>query len=513
MTDHPDTQPEVGLPFENVRDSRPHDPLERTAIRNVSVLLLLRGLILAGGVATATLVPRTMGPATYGRYDLITMLTFWFTMLGGLGTAQIVSRQTPQLEHEGALDRLRALFGNLLVLRTLTSVVVALLYLLATRLWLRDLAWPVLLILSVAVLLRGPGNLCYALFLGQGRIGQWALPEAVRQWGSVAFALPCYLLGGLRGAVTGYLVTETIIFLLGVVGARRSLSRASLRLDVRALAPHLRVGLVFYAAEMVASAFERSGAVLVRSVTHDYVQVGLFGVSYQIYAAAMLSSNQIATSFVPLITVLRAKGESTELKIWVARLVKWLAVLAMLGFLGSVVLGKDIVPLVLGRAYASAFGNVAILSATLLFLPLTHVCSMLALTHDRPRVLIKATAVRLLCFWPLGWPLVSRWGSLGACAAVFLATGAQTVVYLWQSRALIGTALARWAVVVGVGLAFAPLAYLRGSFGINLVLYAAVAGGYLLVLRLLGTISTRELEALFKALGLAKRRKIPEAVP
>ena len=510
MTDNPDAQPQAGLPSQNVTGSRPHDPRERTAIRNVSVLLLLRGFILAGGVATATLVPRIMGPATYGRYDLITMLTFWFSMLGGLGTSQIVSRQTPQLEHEGAVDRLRALFGNLLVLRAMISVVVALLYLLATRLWLRDLEWPVLVVLSVAVLLRGPANLCYALFLGQGRIGRWALPEAVRQWGSVAFALPCYLLGGLRGAVTGYLVTETIIFLMGVVGARRSISRSALRLDLRAAAPQLRVGLVFYAAELVASAFERSGAVLVRSATHDYVQVGLFGVSYQIFAAAMLSSNQIATSFVPLITVLRAKGESSELKIWVARLVKWLAVVAMLGFLGSVILGKDIVPMVLGRAYASVFRNVAVMSATLLFLPLAHVCTMLALTHDRPRVLIKATAVRLLCFWPLGWPLVSRWGSLGACAAVFLATGAQTVVYLWQSRSLIGTALGRWATVVGVGLAFAPLAYLRASFGLNVILYVAVAGGYLLVLRLLGTISAHELEALFKALGLAKGQKAAE---
>jgi hypothetical protein len=57
-------------------EDRPPGPRERTAIRNVRVLLLLRGLILAGGVATATLVPRIMGPATYGRYDLITMLTF-----------------------------------------------------------------------------------------------------------------------------------------------------------------------------------------------------------------------------------------------------------------------------------------------------------------------------------------------------------------------------------------------------------------------------------------------------
>jgi O-antigen/teichoic acid export membrane protein len=507
MTENQATKTETGPKDYAASVERPPGPRERTVIRNVSVLLLLRGFILAGGVATATLVPRTMGPSTYGRYDLITMLTFWFTMLGGLGTAQVVSRQTPQLEHEGAEGRLRALFGNLLALRALTSVVVALLYLVVTRLWLRDLDWTVLLVLSLAVLMRGPATLCYSLFLGQGRIGRWALPDVVRQWGSVVFALPCFLLGGLRGAVLGYLVSETTIFLMGAVGARRSLSRSALRLDLPALVPHLRVGLVFYAGDLVASAFERSGAVLVRGVTHDYAQVGLFGVSYQIFAAAVLSSTQLSTSFVPLITVLRAKGQHVELTIWIERLVKWLAVVAMLGFLGSVILGKDIVPVVLGRAYASVFRNVAVLSATLLFLPLAHACGMLALTHDRPRVLIQATAVRLLCFWGLGVPLVSRWGSLGACMAIFFATGAQTAMFLWKSRSLIGSAFIRWAAVVGAGLLFAPLAYLRASPPLNVVLYAVAAGGYLLVLRGLGAISTRELRTLHRALGIAKSRR------
>ena len=79
-------------------EASPAHRRERTAIGNVTLLLAVRGLIVAGGVASASLVPRAMGPATYGRYDLITMLTFWFTLLGGLGTAQVVSRQTPQLE-------------------------------------------------------------------------------------------------------------------------------------------------------------------------------------------------------------------------------------------------------------------------------------------------------------------------------------------------------------------------------------------------------------------------------
>jgi len=477
---------------------------ERTAIRNVTLLLVVRGVIVAGGVATASLVPRILGPATYGRYDLITMLTFWFTMLGGLGTGQIVNRQTPQLESEGAMDKLRALFGNLLVLRALSSAVVAILYFVITRLWLRELDWTILLLLSVAVLMRGPAGLCYSLFLGQGRIGRWALPDAVRQWGSVAFALPCYLVAGLRGAVAGYLVSETVIFTIGLLGARRTITRRALHLDIAAIAPLLRVGLAFYASDLVISAIERSGAVLVRIVTHDYAQVGLFGVSYQVFMAAVLSTHQISSSFVPLLTVLRTKNEHAELKLWVERLVKWLAVAATLGLLGSLILGKDVVPLVLGRAYLRVYPNLVAMAVTLLFLPLTEVCSVLALTHDRPSVLFRSATLRLLGFWLLGVPLVMRWGSLGACAAVCLGIMVQAAYLMGKTGALVVPAFRRWLVVVAVGLAFAPLALLRSSVPINVGIYLVAAGGYLLVLRLIGAISARELRAVYRALGIGR---------
>jgi O-antigen/teichoic acid export membrane protein len=485
---------------------------ERTAIRNVTLLLVLRGLIVAGGVATAALIPRTMGPATYGRYDLVTMLTFWFSMLGALGIGQIVNRQTPVLEHEGATGKLRVLFGNLLALRIVSSATVAILYFLIMRLWLRDLDWPILLVLSVVVLARGPASLCYSLFLGQGRIGRWAVPEVVRQWGSVAFALPCFLAAGLLGAVCGYLISEAVIVAIGFAGARRTIAGPAVRLDLRAVAPFLRVGLGFYAGDLLLSAIDRSGAVLVRTVTGDYAQVGLFGVSYQIFIAAVLSTNQISASFVPLITVLRTRQEHAELRLWVERLIKWLVIAATFGFLGSLFLGKDVVPLVLGRAYASVYRNVIALSAALLLLPLTNVCAVLALTHDRPSILFKSALLRLLCFWGLGLPLASRWGSLGACVSVFLATAVQALYYVWKNWEVVGSAFARWSVAVGAGLVFTPLVLLRASVAMNLALYLVAAGGYLVTLRMLGLISTRELRAVYEALGNAKveRRKTVE---
>lgn len=484
--------------------SSPAHRRERAAVRNVTLLLLLRGLIVAGGVTTAALVPRIMGPATYGRYDLLTMLTFLFSMLGGLGMSQVTSRQTPELEAEGAVGKLKALFGHLLVLRAVSATTVAILYLLVTRLWLRDLDGMVLLVLSLAVLLRGPAGLCYALFLGQGRIGRWAIPEVVRQWGSVVFSLPCFLLGGLRGAVCGYLISETVIFTIALLGARRSIARWALRFDIKAVAPLLGVGLAFWTGELVLSAIDRSGAVLIRMVTHDYAQVGLFGVSYQVFMAAVLSTSQIASSFVPILAVLRTRYEEAELRRWVERLVKWLTVLGCLGFLGSLLIGKDVVPLVLGRAYAPVVNNLVVMAATLLLLPIVQVCSLLALTHDRPKTLLSAALLRLFSFWGLGIPLVTHWGSLGACLSVCAAFAVQAGYFVIQYRALVGPAVRRWGLVIGIGLVFSPLRLLCSSPAVNVALYLFAAGTFLLALRGLGVISAPELAAVYRSLRAAK---------
>jgi O-antigen/teichoic acid export membrane protein len=519
MANGPDTFPADGAarlvpvpPLPSPSASRRHG---RSALRNVTFLLLLRGLIIAGGMASAMVVPRTMGPATYGRYDLITMLTFLFTMLGSLGMGQVINRQTPQLIAEGATSRLQAIFGNLLALRALSGVTVALLYFLVTRLWLNDLDAVVLGVLSAAVLLRAPTTLCYSLFLGQGRIARWALPEVVRQWGSLAFALPCFLLGGLRGAVIGYLISEGVIFAIGLLGVRGTIALQSLRVDLRAVAPLLRVGLAFYASDLVLSAIERSGAVMLRAVTEDYAQVGIFGVSYQTFMAAVLSTNQIASSFVPLLTVLRSRRRDAELRLWVQRLVKWLAVAAVLIFLGSLTVGQDVVPLVLGRAFAPAYPNLVALAATLLLLPLSHVCSVLALTHDRPSVVFRGAMARLLVFWAAGLPLVMRWGSFGACVAVGFGVAAQATYLVALKWRVVKPAFRRWLGVVGLGLLFAPAFWLRGGPLRNAVLFIVTAGSYLLVLRIGGAISARDLRVVYRALGVTRgtRLKGDEGAP
>jgi hypothetical protein len=100
-----------------------------------------------------------------------------------------------------------------------------------------------------------------------------------------------------------------------------------------------------------------------------------------------------------------------------------------------------------------------------------------------------------------------RWGSLGACVAMGLALAVQAGYFITQNRAIVGPAFRRWTLVVGVGLLFAPLAWLRASAPANVALYCGAAGGYLLILRALGVISARELRAVFHALGIGRTER------
>ena len=66
--------------------------------------------------------------------------------------------------------------------------------------------------------------------------------------------------------------------------------------------------------------------------------------------------------------------------------------------------------------------------------------------------------------------------------AMGLALAVQAGYFLAQNTAVVGPAFRRWTMVVGVGLLFAPLAWLRASAPVNVVLYCGAAGAYLLVL-------------------------------
>jgi O-antigen/teichoic acid export membrane protein len=74
-------------------------PEVQVTARNAGLLLLQRSSHIIYAVLFAALVPRAMGPVTYGQFNLLTALTVWLVFSASLGITQISGRYVPEFLH------------------------------------------------------------------------------------------------------------------------------------------------------------------------------------------------------------------------------------------------------------------------------------------------------------------------------------------------------------------------------------------------------------------------------
>ena len=482
----------------------------QVTIRNAGGLLAQRGIDAIGALLFAVWVPRLMGPATYGQYALVTSLSIWFVLFSELGFTPVISRYVPQFSLQEDPQALRDFFGQLLTVRLASGALAAALYLLLTRRWLEDLDPVMLLIMAGAIGVRSVAKLLFTLFVGLNQAARWGLREMVFRWLSLVLLFPGFYLAGLRGAIAAILLADLATLVIGLRWTRSYLGWSEFGLDLRRLLPYLQFGLIFFGGDLLLSAFRRSGEALVQVVTGDYVQVGYFGLAYNVFLTAALVVPRLTLSFAPLLTTLRSVGKEPALQEWAERLIKWIAAGGMLIVFSTLFLAEDLVPLVLGADYRAVAGNLVPLTLTLLTLSLSSVARVVVMTYDRPAAALTAAAVRLGAFWVIGPPLVRWGGSLGACLATLGASVLYSAYFTWRARRAAPYSLRGWVTIVGLGVPFLPLLCLRGGGWTNAALFGGVVIGYVGLLFLLRVVTPEEIAATWRAISLRKESSCPE---
>lgn len=474
-------------------------------LRNVGLLLAQRNLFLAGNFLFAALVPRLMGPGDYGRYALLTSLAIWFSLFSHIGFQEVMVRFLPRFRAEGDEKNLKKLFNNLLTVSLVSGSITMGLYLLLTVLWLRDLDLLLLTTVASSVLIRGVAHPFFTLFLGLNQAARWGMAEIFRRWFSIVFLISGFYLNGLQGACLGLLLAELTVLLIGVWWGRSYLSWSDMRLDLFYLTPYLQFGLAFFTINLVSTAFLHSGEILVRFFNMDYIQIGYFALAYNVFQTISSTIPKFTLAFAPLMTTQLAKGETEALKEWAKQLIKWLAIGGVCAVMGVVLLGKDLVPLVLGGAYHAVTTNLLVLSFALFSLALSNVATLLTLVYNYPKIALKAGGIRLAAFWVLGIPFIIWWGSLGACLAVLCASVLYGGYFTWRIQRRIPYSLQPWAWAIALGLFFLPLWWLQSSWVINCGLYGLFIVGYVSLLFLLRIIRMEELNTVWKAIDPRRR--------
>src|SRR5215212_4048435 len=193
-------------------------------VRNVGLLIAQRGANVAGGMLIALIIPRLMGPDIFGRYSLVTSLSMWFVIFSSLSSAQIMSRFIPQMVLAKDTAGIRKFLGNLLAARLSNGLLAAVMYLIFTALWFRELDTVALVFMAISVCVQTSGKLLFAFFLGLNQAARWGMGEILRQWLSLILLVPGFYFGCLRGACLGILLMELLIVLVGIWWAAPYLS-------------------------------------------------------------------------------------------------------------------------------------------------------------------------------------------------------------------------------------------------------------------------------------------------
>ena len=475
----------------------------RSAVQNAGLLLIQRAGLLVAGLGLAAVIPRLLGPDVYGRYALVSALVVLFSAGTTLGINEIIGRHGAVLAAGRDQAGLRRLFGSLLALRLASGAVAAVAFGILTIFWLRDLDRVGLAAAALAIVARGIWLALFALFLGLNRAARWGAGELIDRWAVLVLIPLGALIGSFRGACIGLLLSEVVVLAAGLWWTRAFLSLR--RPDRAYLAPYLRFGLAFFGSNLLSVAFQGSGEALVRGITGDYAQVSYFGVANGAFLTGMAAIQQLNLAFVSALVMLRQEGKAAMVDDGARRLVSWLTAGSMAVVLAALLVAPDLIPAVVGRAYRPVAANLVPLTLTLVVQPLVSGAGVILLAHDRGRVVLGGSALRLAAFWTLGPLLIWWWGSLGACAAVLVATAAQAAFLGWQVRAHMPRALRAWIVTMALGAPFMAVGGLRGGAWTNAGLWLAVCAAYLAALAVARVITREEIAATWRALGLSRR--------
>ncbi len=470
------------------------------AIRHAGWIVFQRVLTIGTGLAFAIIVPRLMGPDLYGRYALLISIAIWSTLTSELGFNIVMSRYIPESTAVRDEDRIRLIVGNLLVMRVGAALVLAMLYLAVSFRMVPDVAWSVHLTLASTILLSAAADSMFSVFLGLNMASRWGLHFLLRRTAILILIPAGFHLGGLGGAAWAHFGIEGSLAVLAFIWARRYIRPSCLRPRPVLLRPLLMFGFLFFLAALLQNTFRFSGEALVRILSASYEQVGLFGVAAALYAAAEASIHQFFFIFTPYLSMLYQQAGRDELLRWVDRLLAGMTLLMVPPVMAGLVLADRVIPLALGPEFATVAANIKPLCLCLLVVIPACAANMMAMVIKRPSLAITAAALRLGGFWLLGWLLVPRFGSLGACIAILAGTAVYSLFFAAQVRAAFGMVLRKWILASGLALPFCAPAFFLPQTGIRWVYVLVGTGLYFTAVLASGIVTRSDLRALWSIL-------------
>jgi O-antigen/teichoic acid export membrane protein len=397
-------------------------------------------------VLLATVVPRVLGPAEYGRFSVALTVVTLGSLAMTLGGSTTLSRFVPAASPADRAALAVAL--TLRLARNRAALFAAPVLAGAALAVLAPAVFPPLVVVCVLVALglNVAVTLVLQADLGLGRAAGWCLRYPVQNAVLVLVVLVLHDDLGLAGAALAILASAVAGAAVAVAASGPLRAGAGRRVPLPDGA--LRFGLLQAAGGAATQFVHRGGVLAVVLLTGSAVQTGFAALPIGIALAATYAVAQLFTVALPALTA-RADGEPA-----LRRLAGILLAPVALGAVGAALVVDAVVPVVFGEAYAAAAATFVPAIAMVVLAPVNALLVQASALRMRPDAVLYAGLAGAAAFVAACLALVPGAGAAGATTAALVGTAVTALVSLLLlpravgARLALGTAAAVAAVLV-----------------------------------------------------------------
>ena len=476
--------------------------------KNLSKVALLRAAQYPFVALFAFIVPRLMGPETYGHYALFVSLVGMIAAFLDLGVTEISAREVPERERHSGGGAIARYFSRMLGFKAALDVALAGLFVIGAHLFagpgpLRSWLVPLLL----AVVITDVGGTAYALLFGLNRLALCSSRDPIRRAISLVSVIILYEKFGLSGAVFSVVVVEATLACLYLSWTRRYVSLPSLVPNWRFTAPLLRYGAMFYLSWGISNVWQRLGNSLIGSLRGDFRQIAVFDLSNQIFLTAIGFTMFLITALAPMFTRLRLDGKQGKIVDWSRRILTYNQIACMLALGGWLLVGPQLIPLLIGRQYTALYGNVALLLCGTFPMTVVQLGLALAMAYAEPVWYMVALIAAVATFVAASLALIPGYGALGCSLATLLSCGVCALTIGLRYRTNLRVSLIPGLKSIAIGaVILLPCWLYRGSPARDAALLAIFVVVYVAALSIGRILDRREIHEAWLAL---KHRESP----
>jgi O-antigen/teichoic acid export membrane protein len=453
-------------------------------------------------VLFALLVPRMMGPDTYGRYALFVSLIAMIDAFLDPGMAEISARVVPELQQLRNEAGIRTFFSRMLGFKIALDLLLGLVAAVSLRLIFPHVVESEFLwIMMSAVFVGDLGSAAYGLLFGLNRQSLCAARDPLRRAASVGLVIVLFHRFGLTGAIFSVVLVEGLLLGFNFAFVRRYVSLRELAPKWSYVAPLLRYGFLFYLSSGATNVWQRLGNTLIGQLRGDFRQIALFDLSNQLFLTATSFTLFIIVSLAPTFTRLRLEGKEGKLIDWSRRILTYNEIGCMAGLATWLLLGAQLIPILIGRQYDGLYANVAVLLCGAFPMVVIQLGLTLAIAYAEPIWYFAAVCTAVVSFVATAFVLIPANGSLGCCVATLVSCICCALVIGFRYRANMRKSLGPALKSITLGaLLLVPCWLSRGSPSRNALLLVGFLAIYVTALFLTRVIVRAEFQQLWSAL-------------